>query len=123
MNNQNEVLEFKNKIRKKTAIANLLVILFLLFFAYFGYQNSNWLMSLVCLLSLPFVCYNLYKYFFKQEHREVLNKYHDQQKSLPKNERDGYIFSQIQYSQIKLGITLLLFTILTAIILKFFNLL
>ena len=113
-----------NKIRKKTIIANVLVAIALPLFAYYlGYKNSNWLLEFVCLMLFPLVAYNALKYLFKEDYRSHLNKYHDQQKALPKEGRDGYIFSQIQYGKIKIGAFVFILAVLTGIILNFFNLL
>lgn len=113
-----------NKIRKKTIIANVLVAIALPFFAYYlGYKNSNWLLEFVCLMFFPFVAYNALKYLFKKNYRRNLNEYNDQQKALPKEGRDGYIFSQIQYGKIKIGAFVFILAVLTGIILNFFNLL
>ena len=113
-----------NKIRKKTIIANVLVAIALPFFAYYlGYKNSNWLLEFVCLMFFPFVAYNTLKYLFKKDYRRHLNEYNDQQEALPKEGRDGYIFSQIQYGKIKIGAFVFILAVLTGIILNFFNLL
>ena len=113
-----------NKIRKKTLIANVLVAIALPFFAYdLGYKNSNWLLEFVCLMSFLLVVYNALKYLFKKDYRRHLNEYHDQQKALPKEERDGYNFSQIQYGKIKIGVFVFILSVLAGIILNFFNLL
>ena len=113
-----------NKIRKKTIIANVLVAIALPFFAYYlGYKNSNWLLEFVCLMSFLLVVYNALKYLFKKDYRRHLNEYHDQQKALPKKERDGYNFSQIQYGKIKIGVFVFILSVLAGIILNFFNLL
>jgi len=110
-----------SKIRKKTAIINILIIIALPFFAYYlGYKYSNWLLQFVCLAAFPFVVYNAFKYFFKTDYRKTLNEYHDNQKALPKEERDGPVYGMgiIIFSMI-----LFLVTILAGIILNFFNLL
>lgn len=121
MKNQNKTSQ--NQIRKRTAIAHILAIIVLPFFIYFGYKNSNLVIEIACLIFFLLVFWNAYKYFFKTDYRKHLNEYHNQQDALPKEERDGYLFSQIQYGKIKIGIVVLIITILTGIILNFFNLL
>jgi hypothetical protein len=76
-----------NQIRKRTAIVNILVIIALPFFAYWGYNDSNWVLEFTCLAVFPFVVWNGYKYFFKKEYRQHLNEYHDRQRELPKEKR------------------------------------
>lgn len=113
----------KNPIRKRTAIANILATIALPFFVYLGYKNSNWLLELVCLVVFPFTAYNTYKYFFKKDYRRHLNEYHDRQKALPREERDGYWMSVYNRQCVAIGIIGFGIIILTGIILNFFNLL
>lgn len=121
MKNQNKTSQ--NQIRKRTAIAHILAIIVLPFFIYFGYKNSNLVIEIACLIFFLLVFWNAYKYFFKTDYRKHLNEYHDRQDALPKEERDGYDNTKYHVFGIKIGIICLVITILTGVILKFFNLL
>lgn len=120
MKNPNKISQ--NQIYKRTAIAHILVIIALPFFAYWGYKNSNWVIEIVCSIAFLLTTYNVYKYFFKIDYRKHLNEYHDQQESLPWRERDMYrpVYGKVSFF---LATFVLLITILAGIILNFFNLL
>ncbi len=77
----------KSSIRKITALVNILVITALPFLIYLGYKDRIWSMLIVCLVIFPFALRNAYRYFFNVEFRRDLNKYHDDQNALPKEER------------------------------------
>ena len=77
----------KSSIRKITALVNILVVTALPFLIYLGYKDRIWSMLIVCLVIFPFALRNAYRYFFDVEFRRDLNKYHDDQNALPKEER------------------------------------
>ncbi len=112
-----------NQIFKKTAIANILIAIFLIFCIYFSHKESNFLMEFVCIAVIPFVIWNCYKYFFKAEFRKDLNEYHLKQKALPRKERDRYNASSARVVMILFSIFSFFIIVLIGIILKFFNLL
>ncbi len=93
-----------SKIRKSTLIANIAILSILLFFAYFGYKNLNWILEFVCLAAFPFYAWNFYKYFFNKNYRKHFNEYRDKQRALPKKERDDYRFKRFLERNIGLGL-------------------
>lgn len=120
-NNHKPINYSLTTIRKRTAIVNILVIIILPFFAYFGYESSNWILEFICLITFPFVVWNSYKYLFKKEYRKHLNEYHDKQRDLPKEEKYmTQVYRTIIIDLKILGIAILLYTTFALYI--FFNL-
>lgn len=113
-------MSVNHSIRKRTALVNILVIIALPFFMYLGYKDRIWSMLIVCLIIFPFALRNAYRYFFNTGFRKDLNRYHDDQKALPKEMRDRYGMYNFG---IKLSLYGLALTFLTMMILSFFNLL
>lgn len=110
----------KSSIYKITAFVNILVIIALPFFIYLGYKDGILSIMIICLIIFPFALRNAYRYFFDVEFRRDLNKYHDDERALPKEKRN-------RYGMYNFGIMLSLYglalTFLTMIILSLFNLL
>lgn len=84
---EKEVVQIDSKIRKRTALVNIFVIVFLSFFIYLGYKDGIWSIMIVCLIIFPFVIRNAYKYFFDIGFRKNVNKGHDEDKALSKEKR------------------------------------
>lgn len=116
-----KITESTSHVRAKTALVNILVIIALPFFIYLGYKDGIWSMLIVCLIIFPFALRNAYRYFFNAEFRKEVNKGHDDERALPKEER--YLTQCYETFMIGLkiiGIALLLYAIFGLCV--FFNL-
>ena len=119
----NKEIKNQKSIRKFTASAHIAALIFCLSCAYIGYKESIWLMTLVCSFGEIALIIKSYKYFFNEEYRLKLNQYHDRQRELPKEKRDGYRFDIFLKRCSIAGIVGFAIIALIALILNFFNLL